>query len=63
MDEDIERVFTRLPEDEALAPIAGPGQDVRERLSLLAQLGVGGRVIRTHGDYHLGRRCTPRAAG
>ena len=31
------------------------GQDVRERLSLLAQLGVGGRVIRTHGDYHLGQ--------
>jgi maltokinase len=55
VDEDIERVFTRLPDDEALAPIAGSGQDVRERLSLLAQLGVGGRVIRTHGDYHLGQ--------
>jgi maltokinase len=55
VDEDIERVFTRLPDDEALAPIAGSGQDVRERLGQLAQLGVGGRVIRTHGDYHLGQ--------
>ena len=37
------------------------GQDVRERLSQLAQLGVGGRVIRTHGDYHLGQTLhTPR---
>jgi maltokinase len=61
VDEDIERVFTRLPDDEALAPIAGSGQDVRERLGQLAQLGVGGRVIRTHGDYHLGQTLhTPR---
>jgi trehalose synthase-fused probable maltokinase len=56
VDEDIERIFTRLPEhNEALEPIAGSGQDVRERLGQLAQLGVGGRVIRVHGDYHLGQ--------
>jgi trehalose synthase-fused probable maltokinase len=55
VDEDIERVFSRLPDDEQVAPIAGSGQDVRERLGALAQLGVGGRVIRTHGDYHLGQ--------
>jgi maltokinase len=62
VDEDIERIFTRLPEDnEALEPIAGSGQDVRERLGQLAQLGVGGRVIRVHGDYHLGQTLyTPR---
>jgi trehalose synthase-fused probable maltokinase len=61
VDEDIERVFTRLPDDERVAEIAGSGQDVRERLSTLAQLGVGGRVIRTHGDYHLGQTLhTPR---
>jgi trehalose synthase-fused probable maltokinase len=61
VDEDIERVFTRLPDDERVAPIAGSGQDVRERLGALAQLGVGGRVIRTHGDYHLGQTLsTPR---
>ena len=45
----------RLPDDERVAPIAGSGQDVRERLGALAQLGAGGRVIRTHGDYHLGQ--------
>jgi maltokinase len=61
VDEDIERVFSRLPEDERVAEIAGSGQDVRERLGALAQLGVGGRVIRTHGDYHLGQTLhTPR---
>ena len=55
IDEDIERVFIRLPDDERVAPIAGRGQDVRERISQRAQLGVGGRLIRTHGDYHLGQ--------
>jgi maltokinase len=55
VDEDIERIFIRLPDDERLAPIVGRGQDVRERLASRAQIGVGGRVIRTHGDYHLGQ--------
>jgi trehalose synthase-fused probable maltokinase len=55
VDEDIERIFNRLPDDERLAPIAGRGQDVRERLAARAQIGIGGRVIRTHGDYHLGQ--------
>jgi maltokinase len=61
IDEDIERIFVRLPDDERLAPIAGRGQDVRERLSSRAQIGVAGRSIRTHGDYHLGQTLyTPR---
>jgi maltokinase len=61
VDEDIERIFLRLPDDERLAPIAGRGQDVRERLAARAQIGVTGRVIRTHGDYHLGQTLyTPR---
>jgi maltokinase len=55
VDEDIERIFLRMPDDERLAPIAGRGQDVRERLASRSQLGAGGRVIRTHGDYHLGQ--------
>jgi maltokinase len=55
VDEDIERIFLRLPDDERLGPIAGRGQDVRERLAARAQIGVSGRVIRTHGDYHLGQ--------
>jgi maltokinase len=61
VDEDIERIFLRLPDDPRLAPIAGRGQDVRERLTARAHIGVTGRVIRTHGDYHLGQTLhTPR---
>jgi maltokinase len=61
VDEDIERIFVRLPDDERVAPIAGRGQDVRERLAARTQIGSGGRVIRTHGDYHLGQTLsTPR---
>jgi maltokinase len=55
VDEDIERIWVRLPDDPRLEPIAGRGQDVRERLAARAQVGAGGRVIRTHGDYHLGQ--------
>ncbi|MGH2944776.1 MAG: maltokinase N-terminal cap-like domain-containing protein [Solirubrobacteraceae bacterium] len=55
VDEQIERIFLDLPETEAVAPIAGRGQDVRERLQALSHIGAGGRVIRTHGDYHLGQ--------
>jgi maltokinase len=55
IDEDIERAFIRLPDDERVAAIAGRGQDVRERIATRSQLGVGGRAIRTHGDYHLGQ--------
>jgi maltokinase len=55
VDEQIERIFLDLPESEAIAPIAGRGQDVREKLQALSHIGAGGRVIRTHGDYHLGQ--------
>jgi maltokinase len=55
VDEQIERIFLDLPETDAIAPIAGRGQDVREKLQALSHIGAGGRVIRTHGDYHLGQ--------
>ena len=55
VDEDIERIFLRLPDDERVADIIGRGQDVRERLAARSHVGIGGRVIRTHGDYHLGQ--------
>jgi maltokinase len=55
VDEQIERVFIELPETPALEPILGRGQDVRERLQLLSHIGAGGKVIRTHGDLHLGQ--------
>jgi trehalose synthase-fused probable maltokinase len=55
IDEDIERIFVRLPDDERLQAIAGRGQDVRERIAARTQIGLGGRAIRTHGDFHLGQ--------
>jgi maltokinase len=55
VDEQIERIFVDLPETDAVAPIRGRGQDVREKLQALSHIGAGGRVIRTHGDYHLGQ--------
>src|SRR3954468_14000701 len=55
VDEQIERVFLELPETDATAPIRGRGQDVREKLAALSHVNAGGRVIRTHGDLHLGQ--------
>jgi maltokinase len=56
IDDEIERIFSELPEDvEALAPIRGRGEEVRERLRALTQVGAIGRVIRHHGDFHLGQ--------
>ncbi|HEY5240738.1 MAG TPA: hypothetical protein VIJ22_04695 [Polyangiaceae bacterium] len=61
IDEEIDRIFVRLPDEERLAPIAGRGQDVRERLATRSGLSSGGHVIRTHGDFHLGQTLyTPR---
>jgi trehalose synthase-fused probable maltokinase len=55
VDEEIARVFLSLPDDDRLAPILGRGEEVREQLRLLTHAGSAGRVIRTHGDYHLGQ--------
>jgi trehalose synthase-fused probable maltokinase len=55
IDEQIERVFVDLPDIDALAPIRGRGEEVRDRLQLLSHVGVGGKLIRHHGDYHLGQ--------
>jgi len=50
IDEEIERVFLDLPQDQpALAPIAGRGQEVRDRLELLTHVAAGGRIIRIEG--------------
>jgi trehalose synthase-fused probable maltokinase len=55
VDEEIESVFLDLSEDEALEPIAGRGEEVRERLRIFSHVGAVGRTIRSHGDYHLGQ--------
>src|SRR5262249_46260599 len=56
VDEQIERIFLELPEDnEAVAPIRGRAEEVREKLRQFTHLGPVGRVIRHHGDFHLGQ--------
>src|SRR3954471_20553380 len=55
IDDEIEAIFVELPETEDVAPIRGRRDEVRERLLLLTQLGHIGRVIRHHGDFHLGQ--------
>jgi trehalose synthase-fused probable maltokinase len=56
VDEEIEAIFLDLPdEDPELEPLRGRGEEVRERLRLLTNLGGVGRVIRHHGDFHLGQ--------
>jgi maltokinase len=54
LDEEIEAVFANLPDSEVLAPIAGRGEEVRERLRVLASMTSRSRVIRHHGNFHLG---------
>jgi maltokinase len=55
VDEEIEQVFGSLPEVDALEPVRGRGEEVRDHLRLLTQIGSVGRTIRTHGDFHLGQ--------
>jgi trehalose synthase-fused probable maltokinase len=56
VDEEISRIFVELPEDiEALDPIRGRGEEVRESLAALSHAGSVGKLIRTHGDLHLGQ--------
>jgi trehalose synthase-fused probable maltokinase len=56
VDEEIERVFLDLPDDvEALEPIRARGEEIRERLRQRTHTGAAGRIIRSHGDFHLGQ--------
>ena len=56
VDEEIARMFLGLPGDEpAVDPIRGRGEEVREKLRQLTSATAVGRVIRNHGDFHLGQ--------
>jgi trehalose synthase-fused probable maltokinase len=55
VDEEIEELFVSLPDLPELEPILGRGEEVREQLRGLSHAGDVGKVIRTHGDYHLGQ--------
>jgi trehalose synthase-fused probable maltokinase len=56
VDEEIARVFLDLDDDDdAVSPIAGRGEEVRDLLRQMTHAGAAGQFIRTHGDYHLGQ--------
>ena len=56
IDDEIESIFLELPDDnEVVAAIRGRGEEVRERLRLWTYVSTIGRVIRHHGDFHLGQ--------
>ncbi|MHB1468182.1 MAG: maltokinase N-terminal cap-like domain-containing protein [Solirubrobacteraceae bacterium] len=55
IDEQIERMFVKMPDREELAPLRGRAEELRDRLALLSHTAVGGRLVRCHGDYHLGQ--------
>jgi len=55
-EEGLDTVFAKLPDDDPAAdPIRGRADEVRDRLRVLAQGTSPGRLIRTHGDLHLGQ--------
>jgi predicted trehalose synthase len=55
VDDEIEQIFEHLPDDESVAPIVGSSGAVRDLLGELANVGSIGKVIRHHGDLHLGQ--------
>jgi trehalose synthase-fused probable maltokinase len=56
VDEEIEQLFLTLPDDlDALEPIRGRGEEIRDRLRQLTHAGTTGKAIRNHGDLHLGQ--------
>lgn len=55
VDEEIEQAFLDLPDDPRLDPIRGRGEELRERLRMLTNIGSVGLAIRQHGDFHLGQ--------
>jgi trehalose synthase-fused probable maltokinase len=56
IEDELDAVFSMLPEnDEAVAPIEGRANDIRDRLRYLARGEVPAPLIRTHGDFHLGQ--------
>jgi trehalose synthase-fused probable maltokinase len=55
IDEEIDQTFASLPDEPELEPIAGRADELRDRLREIGRAGPLGRLIRHHGDYHLGQ--------
>jgi maltokinase len=54
IDSTVEDTFLDLPDSPALAPIAGRAEEIQSYVRQAGQVG-GGRLVRHHGDYHLGQ--------
>jgi maltokinase len=55
IEEEIDEVFARLPESDATDAVAGRADELRELVRGIAPALLHGRLIRTHGDLHLGQ--------
>jgi maltokinase len=55
IDEEIDGIFDEFSERDELAPLAGRRDDAHGLLASLASTAAPGRIIRTHGDLHLGQ--------
>jgi maltokinase len=55
IDEEIDAIFDEFSEREEIAPLAGRRDDAHALLASLAGSSSPGRIIRTHGDLHLGQ--------
>ena len=54
IDGTVEDTFLDLPDSPSLAPIAGRAEEIQSYVRQAGQ-GGGGRMVRLHGDYHLGQ--------
>jgi maltokinase len=55
IEDEIEDLYAVLPEDESCSVLAGRAEELREIARALAPSVTSGRLIRTHGDLHLGQ--------
>jgi trehalose synthase-fused probable maltokinase len=54
-EEQLDEVFAALPDDAGAELVRGRADEIRDRMRILAQGTSAGRLIRTHGDLHLGQ--------
>ena len=55
IEEEIEEVFRGHADDERLGQLPARAQELCDHVGTLGHAGAAGRVIRIHGDYHLGQ--------
>ena len=55
IEEQIDAAYAVLPDDDSVTGIVGRAEELREITRKLAPTALGGHLIRTHGDLHLGQ--------